>query len=157
MQNKMIQELIVKILEKSITTFSSTTKSLSTIELQREIKGRWDEIKSYPEWNEYIKEIDLVTNKEISIRLLDKSESLTRGILRYDEMCEVLENDIANFKEQDVICKRLFVMKDYIQDMFPLYGNNDIKDQIVRSRGLVLSAIAGLQNVGGKFKEPTNE
>jgi hypothetical protein len=151
-KNKLMEELIKKILEKSITTFSSNKQvSLARLQIQNEIKDRWNEITRYTEWEEYIKEINIITDKEISTRLLNEKNSFINGKLYYDKQKEILEKSIAEFKEQDVICKRLLQMKDYIEYMFPLDGNKDIKEQIIRSRGLVLSSIAS-----GKSLEPTD-
>jgi hypothetical protein len=147
--------LVKKILEKSITTFATEKKiTLSRLQIQNEMRDRVEDILEYHDWNELEKLNDQIIEQALNIALLEERKRLADKEFELNQLIEQYKKNIALFSEQDIISQRLLLMKDYINEMLPLnkYDKTN-ENQTIRSRGLAIAALAGLQHVGNAKQE----
>lgn len=64
--------------------------------------------------------------------------------------------EVSSFASADLVTKRMLVLKASIDEMLPLPRKDWGRDQVIRSRGLVMAALAGMTNVGGSSATQDN-
>ena len=87
-------------------------------------------------------------------------QNLESERVRYQKLCDEVELDAQKrwsdfeaeqnaFASADLVTKRMLVLKASIDEMLPMPRKDWGREQVIRSRGLVMAALAGMTNVGG--------
>ena len=83
--------------------------------------------------------------KEIDLRTVEANRQVAKAQEEADRIIRHAADDAASV---DPIFARLKAAEMIIERTLPFPFNGGSHDQVIRSRGLVLSALAGMQNVG---------
>ena len=117
---------------------TSWSLGLERLSVRKEMSALADAVVKQEAWSELIGRLE----KEFSKEIADANERLEKA--RQD-----LERAKIEFLQSDVRSKRMLTWARYVDDILPTDRYNGCTDQTVRSRGLVMAALAGMTSVGG--------
>jgi hypothetical protein len=117
--------------------------------IRNEIISTRDLITSHPAWQE----LEAAIRHWIDQRCEVERRRWKLQILNAKADLELQKSDFEaerrQFTSADLVTKRMLVLKDSIAEMLPMPHKEFERKQVIRSRGLVMSALAGMTSVGG--------
>jgi len=120
-------------------------------------------IVKHPAW----KQLQDAVSRWVDARCDSVRQNLHSERVRYEELCDAAALDAQNrrsdfeaergaFASADLVTKRMLVLKASIDEMLPMPHKDYGREQVIRSRGLVMAALAGMTNVGGSSATQDN-